>query len=125
MRYVRILTLCASLIAAAGCAGPGYYGPYDYGYGSPGYYGPYYDYYGLYDNGYYGYPYYDPFLYDGFYGFYGGGFYGGYGCGGVVAVPAPIVPSGGGVAYCEAHFRSYNPATGMYLGYDGRHHPCP
>lgn len=29
------------------------------------------------------------------------------------------------VAYCERHFRSYNPATGLYLGYDGRHHPCP
>ena len=58
-------------------------------------------------------------------GFYGGGFYGGYGCGGCAAVPAPIVPGGGGVAYCEAHFRSYNPATGMYLGNDGRHHPCP
>jgi hypothetical protein len=28
------------------------------------------------------------------------------------------------VAYCEAHFRSYNPSTGMYLGYDGRYHSC-
>ncbi len=33
--------------------------------------------------------------------------------------------AGGGVAYCEAHFRSYNPATGTYLGYDGRYHRCP
>jgi hypothetical protein len=34
----------------------------------------------------------------GFYGggFYGGGFYGGYGCSGFAAVPAPIVPGGGG-----------------------------
>lgn len=31
----------------------------------------------------------------------------------------------GGNAWCEAHFRSYNPASGMYLGYDGRYHPCP
>ena len=64
----------------------------------------------------------------GFYGggFYGGGFYGGYGgCSGFTAVPAPIVPGGGAVANCEARFRSYNPATGMYLGYDGQHHPCP
>jgi hypothetical protein len=28
-------------------------------------------------------------------------------------------------AWCESHYRSYNPATGMFLGYDGRHHPCP
>ena len=34
-------------------------------------------------------------------------------------------PQGGGVAWCQAHFRSYNPATGTYLGNDGRHHPCP
>lgn len=34
-------------------------------------------------------------------------------------------PGGSGVGYCEAHFRSYNPATGMYLGYDGHYHHCP
>lgn len=40
-------------------------------------------------------------------------------------VPAPPVVAGGaGVAWCEAHFRSYNPATGMYLGYDGVYHRC-
>jgi hypothetical protein len=42
--------------------------------------------------------------------------------------PGPVVieRSGGGAeAYCEQRFRSYNPATGMYLGYDGEHHPCP
>ncbi|CAM5764019.1 hypothetical protein LMIY3S_01006 [Labrys miyagiensis] len=26
---------------------------------------------------------------------------------------------------CAARFRSYNPATGTYLGYDGLRHPCP
>ncbi len=26
---------------------------------------------------------------------------------------------------CAARFRSYNPATGTYLGYDGINHPCP
>ncbi len=38
-----------------------------------------------------------------------------------------VAPAGGGgnVAWCEAQFRSYNPATGMYLGYDGQYHPCP
>ena len=35
------------------------------------------------------------------------------------------VAPGGDVGWCEAHYRSYNPATGMYLGYDGRYHPCP
>jgi hypothetical protein len=28
-------------------------------------------------------------------------------------------------AWCESHYRSYNPATGMFLGYDGRYHACP
>jgi hypothetical protein len=60
-------------------------------------------------------------------GFYD--YYPGYVVGPVYAAPrAVVVPSGpgpGAVAYCEAHFRSYDPATGMYLGYDGLHHPCP
>ena len=29
------------------------------------------------------------------------------------------------VAYCESRFRSYNRASGTYLGYDGRRHACP
>jgi hypothetical protein len=29
------------------------------------------------------------------------------------------------VAYCAQRFRSYDPASGTYLGYDGRRHPCP
>jgi len=33
--------------------------------------------------------------------------------------------SGGDTGWCQAHFRSYNPATGMYTGYDGFQHPCP
>lgn len=28
------------------------------------------------------------------------------------------------VASCEARYRSYNPATGTYLGYDGHRHYC-
>ena len=36
------------------------------------------------------------------------------------------VPAGGdAVAYCESRFRSYDPASGTYLGYDGLRHPCP
>ena len=28
-------------------------------------------------------------------------------------------------AYCESRFRSYDPASGTYVGYDGRRHACP
>ncbi|WP_244513733.1 BA14K family protein [Devosia insulae] len=31
---------------------------------------------------------------------------------------------GDNVAACEARYRSYDPSTGMYLGYDGNYHPC-
>ena len=42
--------------------------------------------------------------------------------GGAVAV----VP-GGGVdpSYCAQRYRSYDPASGTYLGLDGLRHPCP
>lgn len=29
------------------------------------------------------------------------------------------------VSYCAGRFRSYDPATGTYLGYDGNEHSCP
>lgn len=29
------------------------------------------------------------------------------------------------VAYCMQRFKSYDPASGTYLGYDGQRHPCP
>lgn len=29
------------------------------------------------------------------------------------------------VAYCAQRFRSYDPASGTYLGTDGYRHPCP
>lgn len=65
--------------------------------------------------------------------YYGGpGYYGGgpayyddqsYDDGGVVAeVPAA---GGGDVAYCMQTYRSYDPRSGTYLGYDGYRHPCP
>ena len=54
----------------------------------------------------------------------GGPYYGGYGYD--YAPDVVEVPAGGGAeAYCEQRYRSYNPSTGTYLGYDGRHHPCP
>ncbi len=62
---------------------------------------------------YYGGPYYDDY-YD-----YGPDYY--YDTG--VAVGVPV--GGDAVAYCESRFRSYDPASGTYLGYDGLRHPCP
>ncbi len=59
----------------------------------------------------------DPYYYDdGYYDDY-------YDQGPTVAV----VPGAGGdsVAYCEQRYRSYDPASGTYLGYDGLRHPCP
>jgi hypothetical protein len=39
---------------------------------------------------------------------------------------APVVYNNGDpVAYCEQTYRSYDPASGTYLGYDGFRHPCP
>nr|WP_235885049.1 BA14K family protein [Bradyrhizobium frederickii] len=28
-------------------------------------------------------------------------------------------------AYCSQRYRSYDPTSGTYLGYDGMRHPCP
>jgi hypothetical protein len=28
-------------------------------------------------------------------------------------------------AYCSQRFKSYDPRSGTYLGYDGQRHPCP
>jgi hypothetical protein len=41
--------------------------------------------------------------------------------------PAPAYGPGPGdpVAYCMQRFRSYDPSSGTYLGYDGLRHPCP
>jgi hypothetical protein len=46
--------------------------------------------------------------------------YGGYNDAGPVAYN-----EGDPVAYCEQTYRSYDPASGTYLGYDGFRHPCP
>lgn len=61
------------------------------------------------------------------FGFYGGPVYGpdyDYDYGPPVIYGAPA-PAGGDVAYCMQRYRSYNPNSGTYLGYDGRRHPCP
>lgn len=39
--------------------------------------------------------------------------------------PVYVAPNQGSVAYCSQRYRSYDPASGTYLGYDGLRHPCP
>jgi hypothetical protein len=39
--------------------------------------------------------------------------------------PGPAVADDDSAAYCQQRFRSYDPSTGTYLGYDGLRHPCP
>jgi hypothetical protein len=41
--------------------------------------------------------------------------------------PAPVYvePRGDVHAYCFSKFKSYDPESGTYLGYDGYRHPCP
>jgi hypothetical protein len=41
------------------------------------------------------------------------------------AYSAPAPAAGDAVAYCMQRFRSYDPQSGTYLGYDGQRHPCP
>jgi hypothetical protein len=40
------------------------------------------------------------------------------------APPVYVGPSDG-VGYCMRRYKSYDPASGTYLGYDGYRHPCP
>ena len=37
----------------------------------------------------------------------------------------PVVAQNDDASYCAARFRSYDPASGTYLGFDGLRHPCP
>ncbi|SRR5579871_4751092 len=84
---------------AAGAA-VGALGSYAY-YGGP----DYYDYGPGYDD-----TYYDTGYYDG---------------DATVAVVPGTIGTGADASYCAQRFRSYDPATGTYLGYDGQRHPCP
>ena len=34
-------------------------------------------------------------------------------------------PGGDASAYCAQRYKSYDPATGTFLGFDGARHPCP
>jgi len=92
-----------AIIGSAVGAGGYYYGPYGYGYG--GGYGPDY----AYGPGYaYGPAYDDTYAYEP-----------GYASGG------RVVAAGNDASYCAQRYRSYDPSSGTFLGYDGRRHPCP
>jgi BA14K-like protein len=41
------------------------------------------------------------------------------------AYGAPAAAPGDAVAYCMQRYKSYDPASGTFLGYDGQRHPCP
>jgi hypothetical protein len=58
-------------------------------------------------------------------GYYGPGY--GYGPGYAYGPPAyaPAYSGGDEVGYCMSRFKSYDPGSGTYLGYDGLRHPCP
>ncbi len=45
--------------------------------------------------------------------------------GAVAAANSNAIAADDAVAWCMQRFRSYNPATGMYTGYDGIRRPCP
>ncbi len=81
-----------------GWRGPGYYGPrsYNYGYNN--------------NNG----------------GAVAAGVIGGLALGAIAAGAANANQNrGNAVSYCSQRFRSYDPRSGTYLGYDGLRHSCP
>ncbi len=41
------------------------------------------------------------------------------------AAPTYVVPDQNAVAYCAQRYRSYDPASGTFLGYDGVRRSCP
>jgi hypothetical protein len=41
------------------------------------------------------------------------------------AIQAPQAQGENAAGYCAERFRSYDPASGTYQGYDGQRHPCP
>ena len=61
--------------------------------------------------------------------YYGGGPYYGYAepyYDGPAYAEGPVEGGpGGDPGYCAQRFKSYDPSSGTYLGYDGRRHPCP
>src|SRR5215468_5617802 len=68
--------------------------------------------------GYYGY-------YDGYYPGYAYSYEPGYVYSPGYAYSQGYATGGRDDAYCAQRYRSYDPASGTFLGYDGIRHPCP
>jgi hypothetical protein len=74
-----------------------------------------------------GYAYYGPdysYDYGPDYAYYGNGYYD-EGTAVAVVPGAVAVAPGADATWCAQTYRSYDPASGTYLGYDGQRHPCP
>jgi BA14K-like protein len=127
MHRLKILTAAAALLVATPVVaqemGGGSLGPdplYADGYG-----------YG-YDDGYYG-GYYDNYQRNDFWpGRVAGDIVGGaIGTADAIATAPfralngnPSYAMGPDISYCAQRYRSYDPASGTFMGYDGRRHPC-
>jgi hypothetical protein len=80
--------------------------PYGYDYGYDSAYGPGY-------------------AYDSAPGYSGYGYAAGNSGYGYAAPEGYGAPQAGAMSYCMSRFRSFDPASGTYLGYDGARHSCP
>jgi hypothetical protein len=65
---------------------------------------------------------YDPYYYDDY--AYNDYYDGSYDTGYPVDTGVVVSSAGGDTSYCAQRYRSYDPATGTYLGFDGLRHPC-
>jgi hypothetical protein len=65
----------------------------------------------------------DPYYYGDDYA-YSEGYDAGYDTGYPVDTGVVVSSAGGDPSYCAQRYRSYDPATGTYLGFDGLRHPC-
>jgi hypothetical protein len=101
-RWIGPAIVGGAILGAFAATRPYGYGYYGYGYG-PGYYDSY-----AYAPGYA----YEPSPYSGY----------AYAPGPSYSYRSAEVDDD---AYCVQRFRSYDRASGTYLGYDGRRHPCP
>jgi hypothetical protein len=111
----------AGVATGAAIAAGGYGGDYGYGYSNP-YYGDNY----AYDSGYGDNYAYDPNGYGDSYAYDNGSTFDS-GLPLVTfnqAAPMEQAPAMGDASYCAQRYRSYDPASGTYLGYDGMRHPC-
>lgn len=102
--------LAAGAIVGSALAASGPWYGYNYDYAPGSYYSS--------DPGYYGYTYEPGYSYGPAPGNYSYGYSPGYNSYG-------YSPGQRDVAYCMQRYRSYDPSSGTYLGYDGIRHPCP